>query len=195
MSNRFLYEFVISSIVLSTYQSDNSSPIEGAEDAGYKHSHGAKLFDELASEMAQDALEISSSSARRLSNALAVGFKDFEPESDTSGKDMVVSTLKEVHPLMSMPLTSKSANENELVACRISLDRATGICPVTQAQQRLIVLEPDQRKQLHGNLLDVSIEQYANYQHKRAGDKPEMAKEQLQRFSDWLGMCSISCVV
>ena len=101
--------------------------------------------------MAADALEITSSSVRRLSNALAVGFKG---EADADGAGTVVS----VHPLMSMSLMRHPAANNEHVAGRVALDCATGICPVTEAQQRLIMLEPVQGKQLHDNLLDLSTE-------------------------------------
>lgn len=175
--------------VHTSSNSENSPPIEGAKDIGYSHSHGPQLFDEIAYEMAEEALEISSASARQLSNALALGFKDFEKESscDSSSDDSIVSTLKEVHPLMSMPITNELANDNEVVASRVSLDRSTGICPVTHAHQRLIVLEPDQRKQLHGDLLKLSIEQFASYVNRKKGEDPERARKELQAFSDWLG--------
>ena len=139
--------------------SENSPPIDGAQGLGYTHSHGPGLFDELATEMANDILEISSSSARRLYNALAIGFSE-----QTDG---VVSNLKEVHPLMSMPLSKQVANSNVVVASRVYLDRSTGLCKVTNAQQRLIILEPDQRVQLHDDLLNLSTEQFAKFAGKR----------------------------
>lgn len=149
---------------------------------GYKHSHGPGLFDELASEMADDALEISSSSARRLYNSLAIGFQNESSSSDGG----VVSNLKEVHPLMPMQLSSKPVKNNEVVACRVSLDRSTGLCEVTNAQQRLMILEPDQRVQLHDDLLNLSTEQFAKFAGKRADDSLNRAREQLQQFSNWL---------
>lgn len=130
--------------------------------------------------MAADALEISSSSARRLYNSMAVGFR-----SDGSNSELK-NSLKEAHPLMSMSLTWQPAGSNELVASRVSLDRSTGICPVTNAQQRLIVLEPNQRTQLHDDLLKLSTEQFAKFAGRRSDDSPFRAKEQLQVFSDWL---------
>ena len=163
--------------------SDDSPELEGAQALGYSHSRGPGLFDELATEMAREALEISSASARRLYNSLAVGF---QREGDAEDNDSVVSNLKEAHPLMSMALAKEHAKSNEVVACRVSLDRGTGICPVTNVQQRLIVLEPDQRKQLHADLLDLSTEQYAKFAGKKSKDMPGRAREQLQVFSDWL---------
>ena len=77
--------------------------------------------------MATNALEISSSSARRLSNALAVGFKNAShPGVDEINFDNVVSSLKEVHPLAPMPLTRQPAAANELIACWVWLDQSTG---------------------------------------------------------------------
>lgn len=155
----------------------------GAKDLGYVHSHGPGLFDELATELASDALEISSASARRLYNSLAIGFQS-KGESDNN--NTVVSSLKEAHPLMSMALSKVPANINEVVASRVSLDRHTGICPVTNVQQRLIILESDQRKQLHDDLLNLSTEQFSKFAGRKSKDSPGRAREQLQVFSDWL---------
>ena len=163
--------------------SDDSPPIEGAQSLGYNNANGPELFDELASEMAAEALEITSASARRLYNALAIGFKS---ENDTNEANSIVSNLKEVHPLASMPLTRQAAERNELVASRVLLDRSTGICPVTEAHQRLILLESDQRKQLHDDLLVLAKEQYANFLGKKKEDAAEKATQELKKFADWL---------
>jgi hypothetical protein len=144
--------------------------------------------------MATDALEISSSSARRLSNALAVGFKNAsQPGADGVNFDNVVSNLKEAHPLAPMPITRQPAAANDLVACRVRLDRSTGVCEVTGSQQRLILLEPDQRKQLHDDLIELSQTQYLNYtqgmaayDRHAANDPKDKAAEQMQIFSNWL---------
>jgi hypothetical protein len=143
---------------------------------GLQHASGPELFDELVSEMADDVLEISSASASRLHNALAIGFKE-QPKKNN---------LKEMHPLASMPLSQNPADSNELVACKIALDRSNGICPVTNAQQRLIVLEPSQRRQLHDDLLKLSREQFAKYVRRRQDESVDRATEELQKFSDWL---------
>ncbi len=162
--------------------SDDSTPIEGAQDLGYNNSCGPQLFDEIATEMAGDVLEMSSGSARRMYNSLATGFQSDASDND----DPVISTLKEVHPLMSMPLTNQSAKHNEVVACRVSLDRSTGVCPVTNAQQRLMMLEPEQRKSLHDDLLSLSTEQFAKFAGRKQSESPDKAREELQKFSDWL---------
>ena len=169
------YVLLLASIAENGYFCKNAAPIEGALGLGLSHESGPELFDELVSEMADDVLEISSASASRLHNALAIGFKD-RPENN----------LKEMHPLASMPISRQPAESNEVVAGRISLDRSSGLCPVTQAQQRLIVLEPPQRKQLHDDLLTLSREQFAKFSGKREDEAPERAAEELLKFSDWL---------
>lgn len=175
------YILLLASMAEHRYFCHDSQPIEEAQDLGYTHTHGPGLFDELATEMAADVLEISSASARRMYNSLAVGFQNGHLDDNS-----VVSTLKEAHPLLSMSPTRQAAGSNELVVSRISLDRSTGICPVTNAQQRLIVLEPNQRTQLHDDLLNLSTEQFAKFAGRKVYDSPTRAREQLQLFSDWL---------
>ena len=175
------------------FYSNDASPIEGATDLGYENSSGPGLLDEIANDMADNVLEISSASARRLSNALASGFKD-SPKADSENMHSVVSKLKEAHPLAPMQASKEAAAINELVACRVLLDRSTGVCEVTGAQQQLILLEPEQRKQLHNDLIDLAGNQYTNYMKDidlvrdkhAASDSANKATEQLQKFSDWL---------
>ncbi|KAL7540471.1 hypothetical protein ACHAWF_006707 [Thalassiosira exigua] len=84
---------------------DNSPSILG-QDSGYAHTMGPKLFDEIACELAEEALEITSASAIRLYNALAVGFEEFRNEVDSTSEDALISNLTEVHPLMTLPLST-----------------------------------------------------------------------------------------
>jgi len=177
------YVLLLATIAENGFLRNDSPPIEGAIDIGYKHSCGPELFDEIATEMSNEALEITSASARRLYNSLAIGF---ENKDDSTGHDSLISTLKEVHPLAPMPLTMQPAQRNELVASRVILDRSTGICPVTNAHQRLILLEPEQRKQLHDELLELSREQYANYTRDESKNSGERAAQELRKFADWL---------
>ena len=173
--------------------SNDASPIEGATDLGYEYSCGPRLLDEIVSDMAENVLEISSASARRLSNSLASGSKDI-PKADSGNLHSVVSKLKEAHPLAPMQVSKEAAPINEVVACRVLLDRSTGVCEVTGAQQQLILLGPDQRKQLHNDLIDLAGNQYTNYMKDidlvrdkhAASDSANKATEQLQKFSDWL---------
>jgi hypothetical protein len=181
--------------MMSFYHSNAASAIVGTESLGYEYSCGPKLFDEIARDMSQNVLEISSASARRLSNALAAGFKDApEPNAENINIEGIVSSVKEAHPLAPMSLTKQPAAANELVACKVLLDRSTGVCEVTGSQQQLILLEPEQRRQLHDDLIDLARSQYTNWtkniDKKRdkhaAMDPANQAAEQLQKFSDWL---------
>jgi len=178
------YVLLMSAIAENRLFHENALPIEGVQDLGYTYSHGPQLFDELVTEMANDVLEISSSSARRLCNSLAIGIQSEAGNEEDNG--VIVSVLKEVHPLKSIPLSRQPASNNEVVASRVSLDRSTGLCEVTNAQQRLIILEPDQRVQLHDDLLNLSTEQSAKFAGTRANDDPNRAREKLEEFSDWL---------
>ena len=169
------YVLLLASIAENGYFCSDASPIKGTSELGLVHGSGPELFNELVSEMADDVLEISSASANRLQNALATGFKD-QPGHN----------LKEIHSLASIPISHQPAEPDEVVACRIVLDRSSGICPVTDAQQRLLVLEQSQRRQLHDDLLALSREQFSKFAGKRDDENPERAAEELQKFSDWL---------
>lgn len=185
-----LFDYCLTFIIFAG--SNDASPIDGALSLGYTHSCGPKLFDEIATEMSEDALEITSSSARKLSNAFAIGFKSAS-DVDSTGLDHVVSNIKEAHPLAPMPVTKQRAAANEVVACRVLLDKSTGMCDVTGSHQRLILLEPDQRKQLHDDLIELSQTQFQNYtqgmaSHDKhaANDPKNKATEQMGLFSNWL---------
>ena len=174
--------------------SNDASPVDSANELGYNNSHGPQLFDEIAKDMAENVLEISSASARKLSNALAAGFKDaLDPDSEGENSDNIVSIVKEAHPLAPIPVSKNRAMANELVACRVLLNRLTGTCEVTGAQQQLILLESSQRKQFLVDLIELSKTQYTNYTKNigsrdkhAANDSEDKAAEQLQKFSDWL---------
>ena len=145
--------------------------------------------------MAEHVLEISSASARRLSNALVVGFMNANEPTSAQGDplDEIVTSIKEAHPLAPMTLNRQPAAVNELVASKVSLDRSTGVCEVTASQQQLILLKSDQRKQFHDDLIDLSSTQYTHFTKEigahdkhAARDSKNKAAEQLQIFSDWL---------
>ncbi|EJK63364.1 hypothetical protein THAOC_15979, partial [Thalassiosira oceanica] len=113
------------------------------------------------------------------------GAEDGEDDEDDDGsRSAVVSNIEEANPLRDMPLSRHSARPNEVVACRVNLDRSTGVCPVTSAVQRLILLGPDERSRLHDDLLDLSAEQFEAFS--REDGKGRYARDELRSFSDWL---------
>lgn len=130
---------------------------------------GPALFDHLASECAQDLLELTPAAARQIYNALT-GTSSEDDES------LLVQTLP------SGVLTGK-----------VTVDKATGVCPATQTKLRLFMLTHEQREQVHDTLLDMAAVQHEEYGERRRakGQVSEerdgaYALEQLSRFSRWL---------
>lgn len=176
------YVLVISTVAEKGFFRVGAEPIEGAQKIGYAPSSGPELFDALVSEMAEDALEITSASARRMSNAFAVGFKG----------DAMAKNLKEMHSLAGIPPCNDAALDTELVASRVTVSAETAECPRTGATLRLILLGEAQRSTLHDSLLDLSkaaIEQLQPSRVPRRGGSlsdSEYAARELSRFSTWL---------
>jgi len=171
------YVLLIATIAENGFFRENSEPISGANDLGYKASAGPDLFDELVEEMAEDALEISSALARRLYNSFAVGFK---------GLDMA-KHLKQMHSLAGMFPTNEVAEDGELVASRVVVDAQSAMCPRTKAKLRLISLGEDQRKKFYDTLLELSMSRMQQFQENfRKPSDHAVAAEQLARFANWL---------
>ena len=61
-----VYVLVLSTVAENGYFRNDSLPIEGADEYGYTHSCGPKLFDEITSDMAVDVVEINPESATQL---------------------------------------------------------------------------------------------------------------------------------
>eukprot|EP00567_Pseudictyota_dubia_P013161 CAMPEP_0197438704 /NCGR_PEP_ID=MMETSP1175-20131217/5617_1 /TAXON_ID=1003142 /ORGANISM="Triceratium dubium, Strain CCMP147" /LENGTH=854 /DNA_ID=CAMNT_0042968483 /DNA_START=520 /DNA_END=3084 /DNA_ORIENTATION=+ len=171
------YVLMISTVAENGFFRIDADPIGG--ETGYKAAAGPDLFDELVSEMADDVLEITSASARRIYNALAVGFKG----------DKMAKHLKEIHSLSGVPSRNEAADDKELVACRVTVDANTAVCPRTGATLRLILIAEKQREQMHESLLQLSktsIEELNRSQRGRSGSDSEFAARELTRFSRWL---------
>ena len=160
--------------MLTYLHRNDSKEIEGAKELGYSVASGPLLFDELVDEMSEDILEISSASARRLYNAFATGFE---------GHPMA-QHLEPMHSLAGMSPNKERANKGALVASRVAVDNKTAICPVTNARLRLIVLEREQRKQLHDSLLNLSETQFVKFSGKKSN--LAYASSELNKFADWL---------
>lgn len=132
------YVQLMACIAENGYFQEGAPPIEGATELGYDVASGPRLFDRLASELAEDAIEISSASAKRLYNAIVRGF-------DGHG-------LRSLHLLESLPTCNDSAPATELVANRVLLDATNGKCPRTGVQLRLINLDGEQKEKLKSGL-------------------------------------------
>jgi hypothetical protein len=150
----------------------NSEPINGIKELGYSVDCGPELFDLLASEMADLAVEIPPASAKRLYNAFQSGFEGYGPGFE----------LQRLHILQSLNPCNDMAAPETLVASRVSLDKTTGKCPRTGAQLRLINLDAEQKQQLQNGLVHLSATAY----EERHQAKNSKAEDSLRRFGEWL---------
>lgn len=174
------YVLLLSTLAENGCFKTNATPIDGIDGLGYKNNRGPELFDELAGEMAEDVLEISAASARRLYNALATGL---EGENFTN-------EVKPINTLAGVSTNNEEAAESDLILSRVSVDKKTALCPRSGVKLRLIKLERDQQHQLHKGLMDLSENQYEefarNHGRKITAQDKSYAANMLCEFSSWL---------
>lgn len=161
----------------TTYR-PGAEEIDGVKELGYKEASGPELFDSLASELADNTVEISSASAKRLYNAMLKGYEEDEQFIATND----TKDLKPLHMLESLKRCNDPAGRDELVISRVALDSTTGCCPRTGAQLRLISLDAEQKQKLQNGLLELSAESY-DARQKGMG---EVAQSHLSKFGKWL---------
>ena len=198
---------VIATLAANGYFRNDKKPIKSAIDLGYSVGNGPVLFDELAQEMADDVLEITSASARRLSNAFKSAHTINNPDPKIScdtipnamlDKNEIKSDdeddylLKALPSLVAIPQNNETAAAHTLVVSRIAVDGNTAVCPRTKARLRLIMLEEHQKQEFHDALIRLSSEQFQTFVTSNANFDPSLnedddyPKEQLNKFSDWL---------
>ncbi len=178
------YVLLISTFAEHGYFNSDSKPMEGAKDEGFTHDCGPKFFNELITHMSEDVLEISSASARRLYNALAIGMRHKK----------FTNQIKSIHSLAGVAEENDEAEPNDLVASRVTVEKSTGKCPRSGVTLRLITLEKTQRQQLHQGLLELSKDRFEEFNKDMGGARmrknPEnnndWAAEKLNQFSKWL---------
>jgi hypothetical protein len=154
---------------MDSFNREGSEPINGVKELGYTVASGPILFDLLASELAENSVEISSASTKRLYNAFRLGFKDS-------------SDIKALHLLESLKTFNDPAKLDELVVSRVTLDQTNGLCPRTGTQLRLIGLDTAQKKQLQDGLIHLSMTSY----EERARKNNKKAETDLRNFGEWL---------
>ena len=173
------YVMLISALAEHGCFREDAEPIDIATDLGYSQTSGLGLFDELVAEMAEDIMEITAASARKMYNALAIGFKDKH-----EGRN-----LQEMHSLAGMRVFNDVAEHDEVVASRISVDHETGVCPRTKARLRLVMLDEEQRKQLRASLAKLAASETAKFARgnkQKEKEDAQRAVEEMNRFADWL---------
>lgn len=128
--------------------------------------------------MAEDVLEITSASARRLYGAFESSLR--EQDSD---KEFV-----QMHPLAPLSIDNEPAADDELIVSRTVVADDTGVCPRSGAKLRLINLDSDEREQTRNSLLKLAESAYVEWSEKwgRGGEGDDRALVALKNFADWL---------
>ena len=147
--------------------------MKGIEGLPYSTHCGPKLLDILASELAENFIEITSASAKRLYNAFQQGFRG-----DDVGKN-----LRQLHLLESLRIDDELAEPDELIVSRVRIDESTGKCPRSGSQLRLINLDAAQKKRFQESLLYLVLSSYK--ERNRKATRTDVA-ENLTKFGKWL---------
>ena len=157
------YAILISSLARNGCFRKDAKPIDNVAEYGFSASNGPALFDVLATEMAEDILELPEEAAKIISDALA------ERHSDEGKK-----------------------GSNGFVG-RVTINSSTATCPETGVKLQLFTLTDEQRSTVHDTLLNMATIQHEEFGEKlRAQGKTKESKnaqyayEQLCNFSKWL---------
>ena len=178
------YTMVICAIAEKGYFREDSLPITDACDLGYSPGFGAKLLDQILSDTADDIFDLTASLAVQIRNSLVVGF---------GGLD-VSRNLWKVPPDCTLLPMLEEADENELLACRVTISNSA-LCPRTNAKLRLIMLAKEERKRVHDSLVDMANADFDVYNSKLADklqnpniDQYEegFSGKELEKFTTWL---------
>ena len=155
-----------------TYIRPDADPIDGVVELGYAEGSGPGLFDLLATELAENTIEITSASAKRLYNAFQHGYREHEASRN----------LKSLHLLESLKTCNDPADLDELVVSRVLVDDKSGICPRTGVQLKLINLDKGQKQTLQAGLIQLSATSY----EERHKEKNSKAEDSIREFGEWL---------
>lgn len=115
----------------------NAQPIPGT-----KYGAGAKLFDDLVSEMSKDFGDIKLTDAKRLYDGFATGFPGGGLHDTTS-----FAPLQPDYRL---------AADSDLIVSRVTIDTTTGTCPRSGVTLRSIELQEDDRERLKEGALKLA---------------------------------------
>ncbi len=186
------YSLLISSLAKMGCFKNDSPSIKGIDKLQLSSGCGPKLFDEIASQMANDILEISSDCAKEIRNSFVSGFAGLA----------AAKNLFEVPYDCNLAPVQFAAKEDELVACRVTIEQNNITCPRTNVRLRLILLEQQQKKRVYDTLLQMADTQFEahenmlnqkqqkNYKGKKAfkpsAQEENFARKHLESFAGWL---------
>ena len=178
------YVHLISTVAERGYFRPDAPAIEGCLELGFDPPSGPALLDQLVSALAEDILEITPGLAKRLHSAISTAFKATEHG----------NALEILHPLAMLQVDNRLARPEDVIASRIAIDPATGICPKTGVTLRLITLDDNARQQLKNGLLELCTTESRKFKKKAHRGRPPpqyqptgpTGDEELQRFLGWL---------
>ena len=150
---------------------------ENIKSQGFTATSGSKLFDEIVVCMANDVLEITSASAKRIYNAFA-----------KSSSDLMETGTATIDPMSMLQPNISLARNDELIVSRSTVDATSAYCPRSAVTLRLLTLNKPQKERLHDGLLEVAKEAFMEFNKKRKVTKKDSkrAAEGLNDFSDWM---------
>lgn len=148
----------------------NAAPLEnGVERSGLLHTAGPALFNDLATIMSEDLLELSADSVKRLQDDIMEGFH-LSITNGTIGNTGNIENATD-HPIIG----------------RVTIDRETGLCPLTGAKLRLFTLNEQRRQHVHDTLLEMARFNFQEYTGQpKGGEDSDYGFLQLSNFSKWL---------
>jgi hypothetical protein len=172
------YAATLGSLAKNGHFRADSLPIDGASIAGFKASHGPSLFDEIASEMAEDILELTEPAAKNIFDSFLKGFPEvLAGETDNQTEIPILPSRNE----------STSNVSTGLTIGRVEINASTALCATTGAKLRLIALDEDQRQHVHDTLIKMAGIQYLEFTKKRKKPVDEdLGLKELGLFSEWL---------
>ena len=178
-----IFSMIISSLAIHGCFQPNATYIDSAFALGY--SKGPELLDQLLTDMAEDVVEISNTAATEIRNGFVQGFKGLNIARNLERVPWDCQLYPVAHP----------ASPDELIACRVTVDGKTGLCPRSQTRLKLMVLSEEDRRQMYNVLFNMAESQFNDYDAKLEAknqnlktDLPErdFARNELQKFASWL---------
>jgi hypothetical protein len=176
------YALIIGALARLGYFRQDATHIQGATENGFTVACGPGLLDEIASELADEMLELTESAAKLIFDSFRLGFTN-DPDAVTVEVDEGVPQCLEL--------------DEGLLLGRVRVNGTTAVCPESGARLRLFTLTNNQRRHVHDTLLDMAASQHEEYGGtlKARGKKTEQdsrngtfAYDELAKFSKWLGI-------
>jgi hypothetical protein len=168
------YALIIGALARFRFFCVDGTPIDRAGAAGFSSLHGPELLDEIASEMAEDILELSEEAATRLAEAFLEGFSSLGDDS--------------IH-LDDIPILSNEVASSNLLIGRVQVNDTTALCPASGTKLRLFALDETQRQHVYDTLLEMARSQHQEFtkkQRRKNDEDEDHGFVELSRFSQWL---------